>query len=61
MQVNCVLQYWEALVQQFLDLVDIELLESEVTQVVLPDVRANSARDLVAAQIWRVVIRNPHG
>lgn len=52
------MQYWETLVQQFVDFEDIDLLENEVTEVVLPDIRANSARDLVAAQIWRVMIKN---
>lgn len=60
-QVDCVLQYWEALIQQFIDYVDFDLLESEATEVILPEIREFDARNLVAAQIWRVFIRNENG
>ena len=58
-QVPCVLQYWEALIQQFVDYVDMYLLENDTTRVDLPEVRHADTRDLVAAQIWRVLIKNP--
>lgn len=55
-KVHCVLQYWEDLIQNFVDFVDIELSENEVTEINLPDVW--SSRKLVVAQVWRIGIRN---
>ena len=41
-----------------MDFVDIDLQENDVTDVILPDIRENRAQDLVAALIWRVVVKN---
>jgi hypothetical protein len=41
-----------------MDFVDIDLQENDVTDVMLPSIRENRAQDLVAALIWRIVVKN---
>ncbi|KAL4227239.1 Vacuolar protein sorting-associated protein 13B [Mactra antiquata] len=60
-KIPCALQYWECLIQQFIDYVDFDLLENDTTQVMLPRITEFDKRNLVASQIWRVLIRNTEG
>ncbi|KAH3830476.1 hypothetical protein DPMN_103720 [Dreissena polymorpha] len=61
LQVACRLQYWEGLIQQFVDYAEMSLSENDVSEMVLPEVRHADSRDLAAAQIWRLNIPNPEG
>ncbi|WAR00328.1 VP13B-like protein [Mya arenaria] len=56
--VLCRLQYWEGLIQQFMDYGEMRLSENDVSNMAVPEVRHADTQDIVAAQIWRIVIKN---
>jgi len=57
LQVACCLQYWEPLIQQFIDYGEMALCENATSEMALPEVRHADTRDLVAATVWRLVIK----
>ncbi|XP_059174786.1 intermembrane lipid transfer protein VPS13B-like [Physella acuta] len=55
--VPCVLQYWDELRDDFVNVVTFHLSENEPVTVDLPDTRQVNAHELVAAKTWRVVLQ----
>ncbi|XP_014791410.2 intermembrane lipid transfer protein VPS13B [Octopus bimaculoides] len=59
-QIPCTLQYWDSLVNQFFAYQNFTLSENESSTLPLPEVRAVNGPELMAAQMWRVVIHQKY-
>ncbi|GAB1597682.1 vacuolar protein sorting-associated protein 13B-like [Argonauta hians] len=55
-KIPCTLQYWDSLVNQFFAYQNFTLSENESSTLPLPEIRAVNGPELMAAQMWRVVI-----
>ncbi|CAC5371342.1 VPS13B [Mytilus coruscus] len=54
--IPCCLQYYDPATHNFINYIDFELSENEETSLLFPEIKADNARDITVAYLWRVVV-----